>query len=312
MSATFPLPENIVDQRSLRAPDSSTSGVSWGAIVAGAFAAASLSFILLVLGFGLGLSSVSPWSNSGVSAETIGASTIAWVAFTQILASALGGYLAGRLRVKWVSVHTDEVYFRDTAHGLLTWAVASIATLAVLTSAITTVLDSGIKVGAAVTSGAATAAGVSAVQASGSTTNPASYYVDSLFRAEQPPVDVLDGSTRTEVANIFATSLASNKLTLEDQQYIATIVAKRTGLPQAEAEKRVSDIYNRASTTIAETKVAAKQAADNARKAAAHVALWMFIALLAGAFFASLAATYGGKQRDNLTNEMFNTPSRRS
>jgi hypothetical protein len=309
MSAVFPLPENMADRRALRSPDIATSGVSWGAIIAGAFAAASLSFILLVLGFGLGLSSVSPWSNSGVSAETIGVSTIVWVAFTQIGASALGGYLAGRLRVKWVRVHTDEVYFRDTAHGLLTWAVASLAALAVLTSTIASLLDSGIKVGAAITAGATTAVGISATQTAGSMINPGNYYVDSLFRAEQVPVDALDGPTRTEVANIFGTSLASNSLSSDDRQYIAKIVAKRTGLTQAEAEKRVGDIYNRASTTIAETKAAAKLAADNARKAAAHLALWMFVALLGGAFCASLAATYGGKQRDQMKTENVNVPS---
>jgi hypothetical protein len=44
----------------------------------------------------------------------------------------------------------------------------------------------------------------------------------------------------------------------------------------------------------------AKQAADTARKTAAHLSLWLFVALLSGAFFASLAATIRGRQRDNV------------
>src|ERR1035437_4837539 len=92
------------------------SAVSWGAIVAGAAAAAALSLILLILGIGLGLSSVSPWAHNGIGAATFGVSTILWVTFTQLVASAMGGYLAGRLRTKWVEVHPDEVHFRDTAH----------------------------------------------------------------------------------------------------------------------------------------------------------------------------------------------------
>ncbi|MFD2271336.1 hypothetical protein ACFS07_10010 [Undibacterium arcticum] len=112
--------------------DANASGVSWGAIFAGAAAAAALSLILVILGFGLGLSAVSPWANNGASATTIGMSTILWIAFTQIAASGLGGYLAGRLRVKWANVHGDEVYFRDTAHGFFAWAVASLATAAFL------------------------------------------------------------------------------------------------------------------------------------------------------------------------------------
>ena len=104
-------------------PQAHSSAVSWGAIMAGA-AAAALSLILLILGTGLGLSSVSPWSHDGISATTFGVSTIVWLALTQLLASGMGGYLAGRLRTKWVETHTDEVYFRDTAHGFLAWAIA--------------------------------------------------------------------------------------------------------------------------------------------------------------------------------------------
>ncbi len=307
MSATFPLPEDpvpqniVVDRRfPVRAPDTSTSGVSWGSIVAGAAAAAALSFILLILGFGLGLSAVSPWSNAGVTAETISVSTIVWLAFTQIAASGVGGYLAGRLRVKWASVHTDEVYFRDTAHGLLAWAIASLATATLLASAIGTVLNSGIKAGAAVVSGATVAASAGVAQTADNKLNPSGYYIDSLFRADQPPAAPLDLATRAEVTNIVVNGLASNGLTPEDQQYVGKLVARQTGLSQADAERRVSETYNRASKAISDAEIAAKQAADTARKTASYTALWMFVALLCGAFFASLAATFGGKQRDHV------------
>src|SRR5674476_1672458 len=126
------------------------SAVSWGAIVAGAAAAAALSLILLMLGTGLELSSVSPLAHNGVSAATFGVSTILWVTFTQLVASAMGGYLAGRLRTKWVEVHPDEVHFRDTAHGFLAWAIASLATAALLTSVIGTIVSGGIQAGASV------------------------------------------------------------------------------------------------------------------------------------------------------------------
>lgn len=110
------------------------SAVSWGAMVARAAVAAALSLILLRPGTGLGLSSVSPWARNGIGAVTFGVSTIPWVTLTQVVASGMGGYLAGRLRTKWVPVHTDEVSFRDTAHGLLAWAVASLASAALLPS----------------------------------------------------------------------------------------------------------------------------------------------------------------------------------
>src|SRR5580698_3024909 len=109
-----------------------TSGISWPAVIGGAFVSAALSLILICLGTGLGFSSVSPWTNSSASPSAIGAAAIIWLIFTQIAAFAFGGYVAGRLRTKWVDIHTDEVYFRDTAHGLLVWSVGPVLTAAFL------------------------------------------------------------------------------------------------------------------------------------------------------------------------------------
>ena len=100
-----------------------SSGVTWAAVIAGAFATAALSLALLALGTGIGFSAVSPWVNAGASASAIGWTAIGWLVLMQLIASSAGGYLAGRLRTKWVNVHTHEVYFRDTAHGFLAWAV---------------------------------------------------------------------------------------------------------------------------------------------------------------------------------------------
>src|SRR4029077_11849707 len=106
----------------------SSSALSWAAVIGGALVAAATSLILLVLGTGVGLSSVSPWSNQGSFAETVSIAAIVWLVVSQVIASAMGGYLAGRLRTKWVNIHTDEVYFRDTAHGFLVWAVGLVIT----------------------------------------------------------------------------------------------------------------------------------------------------------------------------------------
>src|SRR5260370_8676868 len=126
------------------AKEARASGLSWAAVIAGAFVAAALSFILLALGAGLGFSSVSIWSNIGASASTIGMATVLWLIVMQIISSSMGGYLAGRLRTKWANIHTDEVYFRDTAHGFLAWAVALVITAAFLASAATSMVGSAV------------------------------------------------------------------------------------------------------------------------------------------------------------------------
>lgn len=302
------------------ATDSNYSGVSWSAVIAGAAAAAVLSLLLFILGFGLGLSSLSPWHNEGIEASTFGWISVAWVAFTQIAASGLGGYLAGRLRVKWTQVHTDEVYFRDTAHGFLAWTIASLVTAAVLSSATTAVANGGMKAGAAAATASAAiatpiAAGVGSVGAGSeggsSESTTVDYYVDNLFHAmaassepgAQPAAQpALDASDRAEVARIFTYSLSKGELSAEDKSYLGQMLARRTGMTAGNAETRVNAVYNQARDSIEQAKTKAQQLADKARKAAAYTALWMFIALLCGAFVASIAATWGGRQRDSVRN----------
>lgn len=293
------------------------SAVSWGAILAGATAAAALSLILLMLGVGLGLSSVSPWARDGVSATTFGVSTILWLTLTQVLASAMGGYLAGRLRTKWVAVHTDEVYFRDTAHGFLAWSISSLATAALLTTAIGSILGSGVQAVATVSAGAATAAtaaGAGVAEADRGN-GPMGYFVDVLFRkdgagaltgsattsgsaAAAASPEAANGPAVAEVGRIFLNTIGSGNLSAEDTRYVGQLVAQRTGLSQEDAEKRVTQTYTRWQTKLTEAKTAAKDAADKARKTSAYAALWLFISLLIGAFVASFSATYGGRQRD--------------
>jgi hypothetical protein len=256
-----------------------SSGVSWGAVIGGAFVAAAFYLILLALGAGFGLSAVSPWSNVGVSASTVGAAAIVWLILIEIIASALGGYLTGRLRTKWALIHTDEVYFRDTANGFLAWAVALVISVTLLAS------------------GAASMVGripesVSAAEGSGlanSAVYPNGYFVDALFRSDRVSAENKDASVQAEAGRILANALRHNQIPAADQNYLARLIAARTGISQPEAEQRVSDV-------VAD----ARQTEDTARKATAHLLLWLFLALLMGAFSASYSATVGGRQRDHV------------
>jgi hypothetical protein len=269
-----------------------------------------------MLGIGLGLSSVSPWAHHGVSAETFGVSAILWVTFTQLVASGMGGYLAGRLRTKWVAVHTDEVYFRDTAHGFLAWAVASLTTAALLTSVIGSMVSGGIQAAASVAGGVATTAAAAAGSGMAKSDNDngaMGYFVDSLFRKDANAAAAASASAGSgamsghaaepaiagsEVARIFMNNIRTGPLLADDVRYVGQVVAQRTGLTQEAAEKRVSDTYARVQAKLRDAETAAKDAAEKGRKASAYATLWLFISLLIGAFCASLAATFGGRRRD--------------
>ncbi|MFZ6846478.1 hypothetical protein [Undibacterium sp. RuTC16W] len=265
----------------------SSSGVSWAAVLAGAVAAASLSLILLMLGVGLGLSNVSPWS---YNATVMGVSAIAWVTFTQLAASGVGGYLAGRLRIKWSNLHNNEVYFRDTAHGFLAWAVASLMTVGILASAAQSILNEASNIGTKVVT-------ASAAIASDMKTNPVDYFSEMLLRSDDGSLDA-NTAARAEVGKILSKDILSGALSHTDRDYLSKVITKRTGLTPIDAEKRVDMIYSQWSKSVSDTSNALKESADKARKAAANSALWMFINLLIGAFVASLSATIGGSQRD--------------
>jgi hypothetical protein len=282
--------------------------VSWGAVFAGGIGAAAFALILLTLGTGLGLTSLSPWASGTSNAKTFGFAAVIWVCVTAILASGLGGYLAGRLRRRWIAVDADEMHFRDTAHGFLSWAVATLLMAAILTSSVAGAVRVGAQAAAsqAVTGGAATIGSMQRGNAAaGLNTWPLGYFVDSLFRAPagMPAAavgTVTSGSedARAETARIFLNSAATgDQLSPEDMTYLTQLVAQRTGLPTASAQARVATTYSRFLQKVAALETAAKNAANEARKVAIGASLWLFVSLLMGAFSASLMATHGGRVR---------------
>lgn len=280
----------------------SNSGTAWGPILAGAVAAAALSLILLALGSGLGLSAISPWSYQGATATGVGIGAIVWLLVMAAAASSLGGYLAGRLRPKWAEVTSDESFFRDSAHGFLAWAVATILSAAVLTSAATAMVGAAVKSGAAVAGTAAAtaaAAGAAAAPSVAEKVDPTSYFADMLFRGSRPAEAGTDpGAMRAESLAIMTNALQQGELSAGDKTYLAQLVARRTGLSQGEAEQRVTQVSAAAKAATDAAEMKARAAAETARKTGLYLALWVFVSLLLGAFCAALAATIGGRQRD--------------
>ena len=294
--------------------EASASGVSWAAIFAGAAVASALSLALLALGAGFGFSAMSAWAGEGASAKVIGAGGIAWIIATQIVAAAMGGYLAGRLRIKWSGIHNDEVFFRDTAHGFLVWAVCLVATAMLFASGASALVCGAAKVGGAVAGAAASAAaaGVGGIAASGNAasggasglgamSSAGSYVVDTLFRQDRsanavavPSTSADDSATRSEVMRIISNGVTD--MSAADKTYVSQLIAAKAGVTPAEAEKRVNDLI----TQVKAKEIAAREAVDAARKAAAKLSLWTFLGLLIGALSASFAATIGGRQRDSV------------
>jgi len=255
--------------------ESYDSGVSWAAVLAGAAASLALTLLLLSFGAGMGFAVVSPWGGPRVSSTSFEIGTGLFFIVMAMISSALGGYLAGRLRGKWTGLHTTDVGFRDTAHGFLAWAVASVIG-AVLLATPATFLVGGALSGA--TQGAANSA----------QTSPMNGYADMLLRSDNRPDQQSLGDKRGEVVRLLTTSFRDrNEVNPADREYLVKVVSTRTGLSQPDAEKRVNDVIAQA-----------RDGLEKARKAAMHTAIWLTLSLFIGAFCAALAAWEGGGTRD--------------
>jgi hypothetical protein len=270
--------DTVVIQPGADTGEPSVAGVSWAAVAAGAVVSCALTIVLLAFGTGLGLSVVSPWAGAGVPATTFKIGTGLYLVVIAMLASSIGGYIAGRLRTRWIGVHSDEVYFRDTAHGFIAWAFAAVLGVVLLASPASSLIG-----GAA--SGATQAATSAASQG-----GPMDGYVDTLLRPDTPAAQNAGNAqdSRGEIVRLFTSSFRNgSQLKPADREYVSKVVAARTGLSQADADKRVNEVVTQAKTDI-----------DAARKASAQLAFWLTASLLIGAFCASLAATEGGGLRD--------------
>jgi hypothetical protein len=256
---------------------SPTSAVSWAAISAGAVVAAAISLLLTVLATGL--------VASMHGAKPVTAITAIALIVTQWISAAGGGYITGRLRTRWVGTHTHEVFFRDTAHGFITWAVATLIVASALASAASSLVGGSVHTAGAVVSGVASSPASSSV----ARVSIAPYDLDMLFRVAASPeaksAPAEDARTQTE--RILARGLVTGEVPGADRAYVAQLVAAHTGVSEAEAQRRVDD-------TVAQ----AKTREHEARKAAEMTSIFTVLSMLVGAFIACVSAALGGRLRD--------------
>lgn len=247
--------------------------MDWSCALGGATLAAALSSLLLAFGSGLGLSLLSPWPSERMNGTMFGLIMIIWAVFVPLVSFALGGYFAGRLRRPWQNLDTDEMAFRDGAHGALVWAASVVLGVVMLGM----LASSAANISGSVLTGVVNAAPSPAV----------SRLIDDLFRSDKP-VDDATKLTREEAQRLVGTTGAVT-LSDADQVYLSTLVTRSTGLPQAEATQRVNDIL-----------AASRATAETARKTGVVAAFFAAATLLMGLAIAWFAARKGGEDRDKM------------
>jgi len=300
--------------------------VQWGAVILGALGATAISMVLLTFGAGLGLSATSAQPYAGASAKALAVISALYAAITMVAAFGAGGYITGRMRLP-ATQELAEHEFRDGAHGFAVWALGIVIGGVIAVSGVSGALKTAVQATAAI--GGATAAGTASNPALGQAAlsmTPTDYAVDRLLApapaagapaagttaAGTPDANApaaapraTPGASRADLAGpmtrVFASSLKSGQLDARDRTMLVQMVMQQTGLPQAEAEKRVDDAY----TELKAAEQKARDAADKARKAALITAFAAAATLLLGCAAACAGAAAGAKHRAENTAVTF-------
>ena len=269
--------------------------ISWSVIFAGAVATAALAIILIALGSGIGFASVSPWPGAGISPVGFTAMAAIWLVVVQWVSTGVGGYLTGRLRRKSVRIHSHETFLRDTAHGFLSWAIATIIGVTLLASAASHMLGSARQTMTSMAKNSGYQDTMISGNSAGKMADPLAFYVDNLFRSEHPETNISDADMRGESERILVGGIANNgQLDESDRAYLAQLISTKTGLSLPEAGKRIDDVMAKEKSD----EIKARQVINEARKASATISMYVFLSMLIGAFIASVAAALGGRHRD--------------
>ncbi|CFX08996.1 conserved membrane protein of unknown function [Candidatus Filomicrobium marinum] len=275
--------------------------LDWAAVVAGAVIATAMSLLLTMFGSSVGLFVASPWSENGISAESIGIIAAIWFAFTYIYSIGMGAYFTGRMRARMSGFKSDETGFRDGANGLVVWALSLI-----IGACLAAIIGSSV-------ANLATKTALSAARSTAEIVAPvADDAGDALWRefapespanqTQQPPAGQPATTTQTgpsraqreEVMRILREGLINGEIKEEDRTYLARLIQSKTGLTLEQAEQRVR-------STVTGAIDRAKSVVEAARKGAAFAGFWASLVLLLSGVAAWWAASLGGSHRDEQT-----------
>ncbi len=283
---TIDSPPLVAAVEPVRSRDDS-SYVDWPAIIAGIVLASAISLVLISFGSAVGLNFLDFGYGTDANPIFVGIAAATWFLWVQVSSFMAGGYLTGRLRRRYFDATEDESDLRDGAHGLLVWAGAALLGAMIAVSGIGAAANA---VGAATSTVANVASNVAE-----DAVDPNAYFVDTLFRSNQP-TDA--GAARDEAGRIFTQmALTDGVMAPEDRTYLASVVSANTGLTPEEAQARVDQVV----ASVEQARQKALEAARIARNTAIIAAFLVAASLLVSAIGAFWAAQKGGNHRDRNT-----------
>ena len=279
------------DRPVLAAGDSDHSYIDWPAIIAGTVLATAISFVLMTFGSAIGLTLTSAYEGRGMTLFWFAIAAALWMLWVQISSFMAGGYLTGRMRRRNYDATEYESDIRDGSHGLIMWAVCVLLGALIAFSGVSAVVATATGAASTVVAGAAAGAAGNADEMLG---EGDSLLVDRLLRTTNASAQPSTADNRSEVGRILAGALDDEELVDSDRQYLASVVAARSGLSQEEAQARVDETWAQAQ----EARAVAEEAAETARRIGLIAAFLTAASLFASAIGAYFGATLGGNHRD--------------
>ena len=268
--------------------------ISWGAIIGGVILVVSVQLLLSLLGAGIGLDQVNTNAGTTPNASSLGIGAGAWWIISSIIALAFGGYASA-----WLA--GIELRWDGLLHGLITWGIATLLTVWLLTSAIGGIIGGG----ASALGGLASAAGGGlkdaaqpVAQAAGVTPDMVQQQAQAYLKPANPdPASMSPQDAQKQIATNLVTYAKGGPDAAAAKTQIVAIMAAQQHIPADQAAKQFDDAQAKLQQEKAQAIQTAKNAADATATAASHTSFAAFADLLIGAIAAAIGGSLAIQRR---------------
>lgn len=269
--------------------------ISWSALLAGVVLVVAIQLVLSLLGASIGFGTVDVTAGDTPSASAFGTGAGVWWVVSACISLFVGGYVAAWLA--GVELRIDGLW-----HGLVTWALVTLLTVYLLSSAIGGIASGGASAlaGLASTLGSGIKSAAAPVaEATGLSPDMMKQRADAFLQtpASSDPATMTPQDAQKQVASDLLVYEKGGPDAAGAKARIIDIIAAQAKIGRPDAQKKFDEADAKLTRARDEAVQAAKTAADATASAAAKTGYAVSIYLALGALAAALGGLVGGAGR---------------
>lgn len=275
--------------------------ISWAAIFGGVVLVVAVQLLLGMLGAGIGLGTVHTNGGTTPDASSLGMGAGIWWLVSSIMALAFGGYASA-----WLA--GIEIRWDGALHGLITWGIATLLTIYLLTSAAGSIIGGSFSALGSVVS--ATGSGLKdaaqpLAQAAGVSPDMLQQQAQAYLQpANSDSATMSPQDAQKEVVTNLATYAKGGPDAPAAKERVISIMAAQQHISHDEAAKRFDDAQAKLQQTRDQAVQTAKNAADASAAAASKTSFAAFGGLLVGAIAAAIGGSLAVQRRLHVTQQL--------